>query len=56
MAKKKKYPKRPKESAPLSTWRRYEERVKEVDKYNNSLEKEKNEKKKIIERAKRLRK
>ena len=56
MTKKRKYPKRPKESASLAVWKRYEERVKEVDKYNNSIEKEKNEKKKIIERAKRLRK
>lgn len=56
MAKKRKYPKMPRQSAPLSTWKRYEDRVKEVDRYNSSIEKEKNEKKKIIERAKRLRK
>lgn len=56
MAKKRKYPKMPKQSATLSTWKRYEDRVKEVDRYNSSIEKEKNEKKKIIERAKRLRK
>lgn len=45
MAKKRKYPKEPKRSASLETWRNYRDKVKEVDKYNAELEKRKRERK-----------
>ena len=35
-----KYPKKPKQSAPLSSWERYDARVKEVDKINADKKKE----------------
>jgi len=36
--KKKKYPKKPKQSASLSVWQNYEDRVKQIDKdYNAAL-------------------
>lgn len=46
--KKKAYPKRPKISAPLSTWENYHAKVKEVDKYNADLLKDKKKKAALI--------
>ena len=54
MAKKRKYPKEPKRSASLETWRNYRDKVKEVDKYNAALEKRKQAKERVIADAKRL--
>lgn len=48
MAKKRKYPKRPKQSASLQVWKNYEARCKEVDKHNAQLEKDAKAKKSII--------
>ena len=56
MAKKRKYPKEPKRSASLETWRNYRDKVKEVDKYNAEREKRKKEKERVIADAKRLKK
>jgi hypothetical protein len=38
MAKKKKFPKAPKRSASLAVWQRYEQRCKDVAKYNKEIE------------------
>lgn len=46
--KKKKMPKKPKQSSSLQTWQNYEARVKEVNKYNSQLEADKKKKKAII--------
>lgn len=51
MAKKKKYPKRPKAKASLSTWQSYEKKRKDVDKYNTSLVRDETAKNKIMERT-----
>ena len=45
MAKMKKYPKQPKMKASVEVWKRYEERCKEVDRYNNELKRKEAEKK-----------
>ena len=50
-ARKKSYPKKPKQSAPLTSWERYEQRVKEVDAYNSRLETEKKRKAALIQRV-----
>ena len=47
-AKKKSYPKRPKISAPLSSWENYHEKVKSVDKFNADLIKDKKKKQTLI--------
>jgi len=49
MAKKKRLPKRPKKSSPLSVWERYKDRVSAVKAYNKKLEADEAKKKKIIE-------
>jgi len=54
MAKKKKYPKSPKQSASFDIWKRYEERVKEVDKFNSQLEKYKTAKKTLVQRVSKM--
>ena len=46
-----KYPKRPKQSASLSTWERYQARCKEIDKINNQREADARKKKSIIEKT-----
>lgn len=46
--KKRKYPKQPKQSAPLSTWERYKERCKDVDRHNAKVEADAKKKKTII--------
>jgi len=48
MAKKRKYPKRPKQSSSLQTWKNYEAKCKEVDRHNAQLEKDAKTKKSII--------
>lgn len=53
MAKKRKYPKRPKQSASLETWKNYETKCKEVDKHNAQLEKDKKAKQAIINKVRR---
>ena len=51
MSKLKKLPKRPKESASLDTWKRYEKKCKEVQSHNRRLETEKKTKAKLIEKT-----
>ena len=55
MAKAKKLPKQPKQSASLEAWKRHEEKVKEVQKHNAQLEKDKSAKKALIARVKKAR-
>jgi len=50
MAKKRKYPKKPKMSSSLQTWKNYEAKCKEVDKFNAKLESEKKQKKTLIQK------
>jgi len=50
MAKLKKLPKKPRQSAPLSTWERYNERVKEVQKYNRQIESDAKKKSNLIKK------
>jgi hypothetical protein len=50
-AKKLKYPKKPKTTAPLSTWERYMARVKEVDKINSQIDSDKKKKAALIAKA-----
>lgn len=50
MAKLKKLPKKPKTSATLATWQKYEARVKEVMKYNNQVKAEAKKKENIIKK------
>ena len=45
-----KYPKKPKQSAPLSSWERYDARVKEVDKINADKKKEAQKKSSLIKK------
>jgi hypothetical protein len=51
MAKKRKFPKAPKASASLESWKRYEQRVDEVKKHNAQLERDAEAKKKLIEKV-----
>lgn len=48
MAKQKKYPKQPKMKSSVEVWKRYEERCREVDRYNNDLKRREAEKKRIM--------
>lgn len=48
MAKAKKMPKRPKQSASLDTWKRYEQKVKDVKNHNDQLVRDKTAKKNLI--------
>lgn len=50
MAKKRKMPKRPKMSSSIETWKNWEKRAAEVKKYNDAIDKVKNEKKKISQK------
>jgi len=54
MAKYKKYPKTPKASASLDTWKRHEEKVKEVDKFNAQIDKDKAAKKTVMSKVKKM--
>jgi hypothetical protein len=54
--KKKKYPKKPKASANLSVWERYQNKVKDVNAYNNQLIKDKTKKENIIKSVDKLKK
>lgn len=54
--KKKKYPKKPKASANLATWERYQSKVKDVNAYNNQLIKDKTKKENIIKTVDKLKK
>lgn len=47
MAKKRKMPKRPKQSASLQTWKNWDKRAAEVKKHNDAINKVRNEKLKI---------
>lgn len=49
--KKKKLPKLPKRKASMSVWKRYEDRLKETERYNANLEKEKKDKERIIKKV-----
>lgn len=49
--KKKKLPKRPKQSKPLATWERYEDKVNEVRKHNASVDAAAKKKKSLIEKT-----
>ena len=53
MAKKKKYPKRPKQSSSLQVWKNYETKCKDVDKFNSDIIKEAKAKKALIEKISR---
>ena len=46
--KKKKYPKSPKATAPLKTWEKYRDRVKEIDRLNSQIETDKKKKSTLI--------
>jgi hypothetical protein len=50
MAKHKKYPKKPKQSAPLSSWESYTAKCKAVDKHNAEIERDKKKKASIIKK------
>ena len=54
MAKPKKLPKKPKASASLAVWERYEDKIQEVKKYNAKLEADKKRKKSLIEKTKKM--
>lgn len=56
MAKKKSYPKQPKQSASLSTWETYHDKCKAVDKHNAQLEADAKKKKALIDKVKKLKK
>ena len=51
MSKLKKLPKRPRATASLDTWKRYEKKCKEVQSFNRRLETEKKTKAKLIEKT-----
>lgn len=51
----KKFPKAPKESASIETWKKYGERVKEVKKFNDAIKKKQADKKKLIESIRKMR-
>lgn len=54
--KKKKFPKKPKTSANLAMWERYQAKVKEVNSYNSQLLKDKAKKENIIKNIDKLKK
>jgi hypothetical protein len=54
--KKVKYPKKPKQTASLQTWEKYHDKIKEVDKRNAEIEKEKKKKADLIKKVSGLRK
>lgn len=55
MAKARKLPKSPKQSASLETWKKHEDKVKEVKKHNAQLLKDKETKKSVIARVRKER-
>lgn len=54
MPKKRKYPKQPKRNASIATWERYEQKCKEVKKYNDELAKAPAKKQAIAERVRKM--
>ena len=54
--KKKKYPKKPKASASLATWEKFQAKIKDVNSINNQLEKDKAKKANIIKTVDKLKK
>jgi len=50
MASKKKYPKKPKSSASLTTWENYAKRRKDVEMYNRKIEADKKKKENLIKK------
>ena len=54
MAKQKKYPKQPEMKSSVEVWKRYEERCREVDRYNNDLKRREAEKKRIIDKVRKM--
>lgn len=54
MAKKKSFPKAPKQSASLETWQKYDKKVSEVKKHNAQLESDKRKKKSLVEKIKKV--
>jgi hypothetical protein len=54
MAKKKRYPKQPKEKASLSTWENYHAKCKDVDKFNADLDKDAKKKDTVKSAVKKL--
>lgn len=56
MASKRKLPKAPKQSASLDVWKRYEGRLKEVQKHNDQVDRDKSAKKSLIARVLKARK
>ena len=54
MAKLKKYHKQPKMKSSVEVWKRYEERCREVDRYNNDLKRREAEKKRIIDKVRKM--
>lgn len=56
MAKLKKYPKAPKAKASLEVWKNHETKIKEVDKYNADLERDKKAKESLIKKVRTMKK
>lgn len=56
MAKAKKFPKSPKQSASLEVWQNHDRKVAEVKKHNAQLESDKKKKKAVIEKVKKAKK
>jgi len=52
MAKKKSFPKAPKQSASLETWQKYDKKVAEVKKHNAQVDSDKRKKKSLVEKVK----
>lgn len=50
MAKLKKYPKKPKHSAPLSAWENYDAKCRAVDKHNTELARDAKKKQSLIKK------
>lgn len=55
MAKPKKLPKTPKQSASLETWKKHKEKIVEVRKFNDQLAKDKSAKKALIVQVRKMR-
>lgn len=54
MAKKKSYPKAPKQSSSLEVWQKYDKKVSEVKKYNAQLLSDSRKKKNLVEKIKKV--
>jgi hypothetical protein len=48
MAKKKSYPKAPKKTASLEAWKKYEDKIKDIDKFNASIDSDQKKKESVI--------